>query len=55
MFVEFSYLTLFQASAEVSGIGGVDTFMQDTVAEEPEPQQGMWMKSKLIDFPPWNL
>ena len=38
MFVEFSYLTLLQASAEFSGIGRVDTFMQDSVAEEPEPE-----------------
>ena len=54
VFVEFSYLTLFQASAEFSGIGGVDTFVQDSVAEEPEPEQGMWirMKNKLIDSPP---
>ena len=52
VFVEFSYLTLFQASAEFSG---VDTFVQDSVAEEPEPEQGMWMKNKLIDFPPYKL
>ena len=55
VFVEFSYLTLFQASAEFSGIGGVDTFVQDSVAEEPEPEQGMWMKNKLIDFHPYKL